>query len=166
MPKLIGLSVSKCIEDIVLGRVELRDVEKIISRTAFNNEKELEYVLIEYSGDNRWLSFGYWKDRPGRRVSEALHKKRIRRAKRIARELYAQGRIEQPRLTRRQLPNICTTHHWIGTEASIEYIDDPHPLPEPDNFNEWLGFETLETIKKLSYDEVENRFWTWHESRF
>jgi hypothetical protein len=165
MPKLIGLSLSNCVKDIVLGRVNLCDVEKIISRTAIHNKKQLEFVLIQYADGPAWAGIEFlWES--GRAIKSAsilLFKKRLERAKRIARELYAQGRIEQPRITQRQIPDVRFEGWWINAGMPIGWIDDPEPLP--DEFNEWYEYETLETIKGLTWKEIEKHWQAWHAKK-
>jgi hypothetical protein len=47
---MIGLSLSFCVRDIVLGRVQESDVERIIARTAMQSDADFEEVIAVYSG--------------------------------------------------------------------------------------------------------------------
>ena len=74
---MIGLSLSFCVKDIASGKVKEEDVEKIVASTAFCTPDDFEEVLRLYQSV-------YWRDLPV--------------ATSIARRLYTQGKIEQPRL--------------------------------------------------------------------
>ena len=76
--KLIGLSLSGCILDILLGRVSLTNVKVIVANTKFTNEQEFEQVISQYQ---RYM----WSKDP-------------QLAATIARFLYDNNRIMQPRL--------------------------------------------------------------------
>lgn len=97
---MIGLSLSVCVMHIIDGRVALEDVEKIISATCFANEDEMEEVISHYQET-------YWREDPERATS-------------IVRMLWANGKIEQPRLEGKP------THYiydgcWVNSESEIKY---------------------------------------------
>ena len=87
---MIGLSLSFCVRDILDGKVELDDVEKIIAGTRIHNEQDLEQVVESYMD---W----YWNHNP--------------RALAIVAELFRSGRLEQPRCQGKNPPNI-SDGHW------------------------------------------------------
>jgi hypothetical protein len=76
--KVIGLSLSICIQHILRGLVPLERLHSITSLTAVPNDAAFEGLLDYYSD-------GYWYDDPVR-------------AREIATTLWKEGRITQPRL--------------------------------------------------------------------
>lgn len=134
--KLIGLSVSECIKDIVVGRVKLEQVEKIISRTAFSTRQRMEIVGIHYATWFWRLEFGIVKwGKPMVLASRKLRKKRVARARKTLRKLYNSGKIYQPRLTIGMQPDISKTGHWIEDESWVVMMKDEwgferDPVPE------------------------------------
>lgn len=76
--QLVGLSLSTCIQDVIRGRVAVRDIGKISTGTAAATRREFEGVLRTYRKT-------FWRQSP-------------RRATYIARRLWAKGLIDQPRL--------------------------------------------------------------------
>jgi len=75
---VVGLSLSLVIRDILDGKLPLERVVGIISSTRAKNEKEFQELLSDYCNT-------YWMNNP-------------EYAKKIAMELYKNGRIFQPRL--------------------------------------------------------------------
>ena len=83
--KLVGLSLSMCIRDII-NRVHNKDeVRYIVANTSFRNETEFQEVLDFYKK-------AYWGESPG--VAEA-----------IAREFFEKGMIRQPKLHGHEHPS-------------------------------------------------------------
>ena len=74
---LVGLSLSRCICDIIEGKAKLEDVACILSRT-MSADDEWEQLFASYARD-------YWTDDPERAVE-------------IARRLHCEGRIIQLQL--------------------------------------------------------------------
>ncbi len=96
---MIGLSLSLCIADICQGDVRLEDVEKIVTRTAFKNEEEFTRLIASYRRAH-WDKFAD-------------------EAERIFRQLRAEGKIFQPRLSEDPwCPNIYH-RHWVASEDDI-----------------------------------------------
>jgi hypothetical protein len=87
---MIGLSVSFCIKDIAMGKVSIDDVERIEAGTHAETDADWEEVIKAY----REL---YWQEFPD--AAEA-----------ILRDLFAQGKIEQPRLHGAPIRNIGGGH--------------------------------------------------------
>lgn len=92
MAKVVGYSLTFCIQDLIAGRVKVEDVEKIVASTRFGTEEAWEVAIVYYRKV-------YWKTNPD--LGEAF-----------CRQLLAAGKIEQPRLVN---PN-----HWhdIGLSPS------------------------------------------------
>ena len=93
MPKLIGLSLSFCVTDILAGKVALEDVEKIISGTCMNTPQAYNTVKMVYSNI-------YWKDYPQEKIDEVWD------------AVYQL--LEQPRLNGEEPPSILEGH-WKTT---------------------------------------------------
>ena len=55
MTKLIGLSLSNCVNDIAAGRVKYDAVEKVIARTALKTEGEVERAIATYQ-TSAWIA--------------------------------------------------------------------------------------------------------------
>ncbi|MFH1427106.1 MAG: hypothetical protein ABIG60_01080 [Patescibacteria group bacterium] len=151
--QLIGLSLSDCLVDIVLRRVNLKDVKKIISRTAFWNAKQLELVLIDYASI-RWTwklneLFDYGRFGDHIMASEKLVHLRIEKAKSLARDFYHRGMIEQPRLSQRQLPDLNGMFHWVSDETQIIWKDDESELT-----SDWEPEMDIETLSRLTWEEA------------
>jgi hypothetical protein len=91
--KYVGLSLSFCVRDIVLGYVPLNAVEKVIAGTAAENESGWQHVLAVYSET-------YWSQ-----YSE--------QAREVARNLINSQRIEQPRLTDPMWEQKLHRGHWV-----------------------------------------------------
>lgn len=84
---LIGLSLSYCVNDIINGRVDKNNVMFIIAGTRINCERELNDVLENYAKY-------YWYDNPELGME-------------IARDLYNQGLILQPRVMGYRAPHVA-----------------------------------------------------------
>ena len=95
---MVGLSLSHCIRDIIYGKVQEGDVEKIIAGTMARNSHEFEEVLNNYAED-------YWWEYP-------------MKARTIAKRLYKQGKIEQPRLSGGEARNIADGH-WLMDDKQV-----------------------------------------------
>ena len=85
----IGLSYSRCLRDIIEGKVDIDDVLIIISRTDFNphDDDEWKGIWIGYSSA-AFLSFPEWGN------YEDTDEHRFRN---LTIELYDSGRLHQPR---------------------------------------------------------------------
>lgn len=88
---LIGLSLSFCVADIVRGKVQLENVNKIIAGTCAE-PTEWENLLTDYKRI-------YWDFNPDE-------------CERVARKLMDENKIEQPRLNGKNAPNIAEGH-WL-----------------------------------------------------
>lgn len=78
MPRLVGLSLSFCIKDIIRGNVREEDVVRLVTATSAPNRRVFEKVLAAYRR-------AYWYVAP-------------KKATYLARRMWRKGMIEQPRL--------------------------------------------------------------------
>ena len=88
----IGLSYSRCVLDIVEGRVNAQDVLVVIARTDFdpNDDKQWAGIWRGYTTRSGW-SMPEWKDyAPSDQRAEALFRS-------VSRNLYSEGKLHQPR---------------------------------------------------------------------
>jgi hypothetical protein len=90
--RLIGLSLSLCIQDIINGKVNLEDIHHIVAGTCAKDDKDWDEVISQY----RKI---YWKRSPD--LGEFL-----------ARHFIGRGMVEQPRLDGGQACNIARGH-WL-----------------------------------------------------
>ena len=88
MPK-VGFSLSRCIVDILEGRVKLEDVERIEARTRFDPENKVHRDEIWY-GYTEW---NYWSN-----PVWMPYKDRREEIEGIYLQLYRTNRLVQPRL--------------------------------------------------------------------
>ena len=91
--KLIGLSVSRCIADIIAERVQARNVVKIIGGTCAGKPEDWDAVIDSY----KWF---HWKQDP--ELGEEILRKFISR-----------DQIFQPRLVGLLPPDTTRTGHWM-----------------------------------------------------
>ena len=101
--KLVGLSLSQCVADIINGSVNYDDVERISSRTRIENEYDLNHVIQKYREC-------FWSANPDR-------------GEEITRQLVAENKLDQPRLY--DMPTVTTCYgRWIivGTPDYLDYL--------------------------------------------
>lgn len=91
MNGMIGLSLSFCVADICRGKVNLEQVEKIVTGT-MAGPNEWDDLLAEYKKI-------YWQEFP-------------KKAEAIAQQLMKEGKIDQPRLRGEEARNI-PDGHWL-----------------------------------------------------
>lgn len=104
--KLIGLSLSLCITDIINGKVNKEDVSCIIAATCAKNDADMKKLMDGYSTM-------YWG-------------KDSERAVEIALELFAENKVYQPRVNGDVHPALNNDdalaveelgNHWISSQA-------------------------------------------------
>lgn len=98
---MIGLSVSMCVLDLALGKVNLADVVKIIAGTMARTLDDWERVINSYRAST-------WRG-----CEET--------AERIFRQLLAEGKVRQPRMTCGLVPIASHEKHWVKSEEEIEW---------------------------------------------
>lgn len=89
--KLIGLSLSVCVGSIARGEVSIEDVECIIAGTRIRNENDMEKIMESY----RYAGWSRYPDK----------------AEGIARKLFSDGKVFQPRVEGLECHNIS---RYIG----------------------------------------------------
>lgn len=103
---MIGLSFARCIPDIAEGKVSMRDVEVIIADTNAPTSVEMEACITFYRDV-------CWPDAD--------------KCEEIFRQLLAQGKIEQPRVTGKGGPRMATTTedvvYWVNSRSEIDWGD-------------------------------------------
>jgi len=109
----IGLSYSRCVRDIIDGKVDLEDVLLIISRTDFNPNVDTEWdgIWSGYHGYSPW-SNPEWVN------YEDEDEEKFRK---ISIELYASGRLHQPRqfgAHPKRLP-----YYWLEASLPAEELE-------------------------------------------
>jgi hypothetical protein len=96
---MIGLSLSFCVQQIIAGEVNIDDVDKIVAGTRAPNSEEWDNILRRYRDH-------YWTSNP-------------EEGERVARQLIASGKVEQPRVTEGRSPNISNLKIWVDSESEI-----------------------------------------------
>ena len=132
----IGLSYSRCVRDIVQGRVDINDVLVVISRTDFDPNDDKQWADI-------WLGYRYglnpeWWDC---RVTDDGHYRLVSIA------LWETGRFHQPRKfgarPRRH------SYHWLETVLSSEELD-----ANPTVKDAWDKFQMVAGLTNVKLDRV------------
>lgn len=118
---MIGLSVSFCVTDIVHGVQSIDNVDYICAGTRCSSQRKFAKVCRDYSKR-------YWTKNPSA-------------ARAVARRLWREGKIVQPRLRNLPAPNIAKGH-WV------EKIEDAEL--------EYKILDTLRTLRKAQRKNNEN----------
>jgi len=100
----IGFSFGKCVNDIALGVVDIRDVLVIIAATKIDKIESIRPVIQAY-------------------VSDGYITADFETAAKIGETLFYNGRIHQPRQYRAFIPH--TSHRWFDVIPSV-MVDDPN----------------------------------------
>lgn len=135
----IGLSFSRCLRDIVTGKVDIADVLIVISRTDFNpkNDKEWEGIWRGYGGGDgpvrslwsqpEWYEYG--DDYEDRFRSVAI-------------ELYESGKLHQPRQFGAHPPR--RKEFWLEAVLPSEELE-----LNPAAKKAWEHFQTVAGLTKV-----------------
>lgn len=130
MKKLIGLSLRQCCQDVATGKVDPSQVKKIISRTSIRKPEHMEEVIADYQ---LW-DWGV-KDEPEHFVGgitvhslfpdQGPESVSIQeRAAAFFRQMFAEGKVEQPRLTEGRCPDLqAIGTHWITNKKQIKWVE-------------------------------------------
>lgn len=142
----IGLSYSRCIRDIVEGKVDIEDVLVVIARTDFNphNDEQWQGIWQGYGGGSgitmrgifsgtnpEWSDFG---DEAEVRFRE------------VTKELYDSGRMHQPRqfgAHPRRMP-----YYWLEAVLPSEELDQNPSLKKA-----WNNFQVLAGLSSVTLDK-------------
>jgi len=99
-PRLIGLSFSTCMTDLLSGKVEVEKVSKLITGTKCPNESDFLNLIQEYK------QLGYWRYYSVEEVIKIYHK--------------IKHLIWQPRLENKGYP--CCVKKWVTNEKEIIWL--------------------------------------------
>ena len=133
----IGLSYSRCVRDIVDGRVDIQDVLVIISRTDFDphNDEQWDDIWNGYHSRGNWGN-PEWAHYP----EEAEAKFRD-----ISIELWETGKLHQPRK--------FGAHPARRAEIWLEAVLPSSELARnPAAKNAWDQFQTVAGLTSVSLD--------------
>jgi len=100
MKKLIGLSLSRCLPELVEGKVKMKNCSKIMAGTSYTSLPEWTEAFRNIARRNS-LDIGDTID--------------------TGFQLLCEGRIEQPRLTRNKTHNCAV--YWVDSEDKIIWDD-------------------------------------------
>jgi hypothetical protein len=143
----IGLSYSRCVRDIVEGKVDIKDILVIVARTDFdpNNDEQWQGIWQGYGGGSNgdrmrgifsagnpeWFEYGDEDEEKFRNVS---------------RELWNQGKFHQPRqfgAYPKRLPYI-----WLDTILPSEELDKAPGVKAA-----WEKFQMLAGLSSVQLDD-------------
>lgn len=138
----IGLSYSRCVRDIVEGRVDIGEVLVLITRTDFDPEHDEEWKSIwnGYCAGSIWNMNMEWG---GYDNNNPEHEKMFRD---VSIELKRLGKLHQPRqfgAHPRRLPYI-----WLETILPSEELDQNPTLKSA-----WERFQTLSQLTGTELNE-------------
>jgi hypothetical protein len=124
----IGLSYSRCVRDILEGKVDINDVLVIIARTNFDphNDEEWNAIWVGYTR-SRGFSHAEWSN-----YKEADNE----RFRELTIELYDTGRIHQPR--KFGIPQHRRREIWLETVLPETELDRNPAVKEA-----WEKFQVL-----------------------
>ncbi|TSC62421.1 MAG: hypothetical protein G01um101448_1225 [Parcubacteria group bacterium Gr01-1014_48] len=115
---LIGLSVGTCFPDMVVGEVDPAHVDKIIGRTKCPVD-EIDDLVRHY----REFEWSYRLEDDYQKPTEQI-KGLLDEVEALFRKFFAEGRLEQPRLTKGTYPDIDKMGtYWVHDENKIEWTD-------------------------------------------
>ena len=137
----IGLSYSRCVRDIVDGKVDINDVLVVISRTSFDPNDDAQWSGIwrgYHSGGSlsnpEWRGYSNEDESKFRDVSIAL---------------WAQGKFHQPRMFGahpRRLP-----YFWLDVTLTSEDLEN-----NPAAKVAWEKFQTIASLGGIQlHDHIE-----------
>jgi hypothetical protein len=88
----IGLSLSRCVLDIVEGRVDIDDVLVIIARTDFDphDDQQWQNIWHGYTARSGWSVSAEWVEHANAQDAE-------QKFRAVSQQLWDQGKLHQPR---------------------------------------------------------------------
>lgn len=108
----IGTSFSRCVRDIVDGKVNMDDVVVIIARTNFDPEDDKHWKSIWEGYIYGGMSYAEW----------ANHSDREDEFKKVTLELHKRGKLHQPRKYGAHPPRM--NEYWYDLILSNEVIEN------------------------------------------
>jgi hypothetical protein len=138
----IGLSYSRCVRDIVDGKVDIDDVLIIISRTDFDPNDDNQWQGI-WSGYGGGQTFGSMWSNPEWANYPAEDEDRFRS---VSIELWEQGKFHQPRK--------FGAHPMRRTEIWLEAVLPSEELNQnPAAKAAWDKFQTVAGLTNVDLDD-------------
>ena len=133
----IGLSFSRCLRDLVDGKVNMEDVLVIIARTDFDPNHDAEWNSI-WTGYHHGtgLSHPEWQDYP--HDAEALFRN-------VATQLWQDGKLHQPRRFGARV--LRRPEIWLETVLLDDDLDNK-PLAK----EAWEGFKMAAALTGCKID--------------
>jgi hypothetical protein len=143
----IGLSYSRCVRDIVEGKVDINDVLVIVARTDFDPRDDMQWQGIwqGYGGgsDGNMMRGFFGGSHPEWAGYTDVDEDRFRS---VSIELWESGKFHQPRKFGshpRRLPHI-----WLETVLPSEELDK-----NPGIKAAWNKFQTLASLSSVNLNE-------------
>lgn len=138
----IGLSYSRCIRDIVDGKINIEDVLVIITRTDFdpNNDEQWNSLWAGYGGGGSAGASGPWS------VPEWAGYEDESKFRQITLDLYTTGRIHQPRQFGAH--PIRRPEIWLETVLPNDELEK-NPMAK----TAWNKFQTVAGLTNVNLDE-------------
>jgi len=103
-PKLIGLSFSRCMSDLLSGKVKIEQVKKLITGTKCPTESEFIELIHDYK------QLGYWRRYTAEEAIEIYHK--------------IKHLIWQPRLENKGYPFCGGDSKWVTDKTQITWFSN------------------------------------------
>ena len=132
----IGLSYSRCVRDIVEGRVNIDDVLVLISRTDFDphDDEQWEGIWMGYrfGGNPEWYTCTD-KD-------EDIYRQ-------VSRDLWREGKFHQPRKFGYRPAR--HSYHWLETVLPSEELD-----ANPTVKDAWNKFQMVAGLTNVTLDQT------------
>lgn len=119
----IGFSLSKCIQDIAQGLIDVNDVAFIISLTTIREDKQIDHVI-----DN-WI------------LNTVLDQENRAIYRSIVEELIKENKLVQPRIQGMH-------RHWLPQEG--QHWMDMYPTNPPKNQAVKTAWNQYRTVQELS----------------
>lgn len=131
----VGTSFSRCVRDIVQGRVNIDDVLVVISRTDFDPRNDTQW-------QNIWLGY---RQRLGWSAPEwvMFDDEQEDQVRSVAVELYETGRLHQPRQFGQHVSRV--PYCWLETVLISEDLD--HNIAARDA---WQQFQTVAGLANVT----------------
>lgn len=120
----IGLSMSRCIKDIVDGKVDQDDVMVIVTRTSFDLNDSNRH-------DALWTGYSSY-------FGDPWHTLDMNTTKDTIMQLYMDGKIFQPRLYGAHPAPVHTDRHWMEL---VGVFNDEHDTPAVKEA--WEQYQTM-----------------------
>jgi hypothetical protein len=130
----IGYSLSRCVLDIVEGRVDSEDVTVLITRTHFD-------PTLDDQWDEIWHGYAYEQQGPW---TGLRHREDEVRA--VIFQLWNDGKIHQPRKFGTHLPN--AHHHWREVVLVDEELNE-----NPAARTAWEQFKMIAELSNLKVEK-------------